>query len=222
MSNYLTLELTFRPDSTADGEDTSGFVVPDSPDICGAPTTSPIGTIRVPVLIRLPLPGPTPERAIWVQRGEDVQGYVLEPNQSVVDPSNRAAVDYFRSAVVLAPVVIRAFNPQPDPPKTVQPSDVQGFQASDASARGQDFHFRRGRSVAITVGLPDLAARCEVIVEDKRADVQGFRWMEEMTTVNEQMDGPSSGSWYGGLVVCYQFLTDPFGTFASAATNTKP
>jgi hypothetical protein len=158
MSKKFALELTLRPVSTPDAEDTSGYALQQGST---TPTTSPIGSIVVPVAIRLPLPGPAPERPLNFSITDDVQGYVI-------DPSNR-------SAVLLIPAIVRAFNPQPDPPKTAEGNDVQGF-----------------------------------------------RWMEEMTNTNEGMDGPSSGSWYGGLVVCYQFLTDPFGTFASAAANTKP
>lgn len=119
MESNLILELTLRPASTADADDTAGHALQQGST---SPTTSPIRHIVVPLAIRLPLPGPAPERPIHFSITDDVQGYAaVDYFRSVFDPSNR-------SAVVLIPAIVRAFNPQPDPPKTAEGNDVQGFR----------------------------------------------------------------------------------------------
>jgi hypothetical protein len=70
---------------------------------------------------------------------------------------------------------------------------------SEASARSQDFHFRP--AVAINVNLPDLGAQCGVIVEDKHADVQGFRMMEEMVKEEGQAGPRNPYGLLNGLAV---------------------
>lgn len=71
--------------------------------------------------------------------------------------------------------------------RQVEADDTAGYWVSEAPKVSQGFHVLS--PVAIKLNLPDLAARGSIIVEDKQADVSGFRMMEEMTK-EEGQAGP--------------------------------
>jgi hypothetical protein len=72
-------------------------------------------------------------------------------------------------------------------------------------------------NVAIKLTLPDPP----YVIVRQPADVQGFRMMEELCNgdAGKHQSGQSTASWYGGLVVMFQFLTDPVGTIGGAVAD---